>query len=314
MSENIIEAEKLEKRYGDFEAVHGLSFAIRRGEIFGFLGPNGAGKTTTISMLSTLLKPTAGTARIAGYDVLKQAGQVKRRIGIVPQELAFYPTLSAYDNLLYFGSIYGLRGKELRRRVTQVLEMVALKTRASDAANKYSGGMKRRLNIAVGLLHSPQVLFMDEPTVGVDPQSRNAIFDYVKKMRDEGMTVLYTTHYMEEAEQLCDRVAIVDEGSIVALNTPKKLINDLGQSIIHLGLPDHSMDKELLSQLRSLPDVKTAFRFDGRMSVEAVHTQKALVQLLDLFNRSGAGITALEVLEPNLETVFLQLTGKKLRE
>jgi ABC-2 type transport system ATP-binding protein len=314
MNKNIIETEELVKRYGAFEAVRGLNFSIRKGEIFGFLGPNGAGKTTTISMLATLLKPTGGSASVAGYDVVKQANQVKRCIGLVPQELAFYPTLSAYDNLIYFGSIYGMHGKELRMRVDQVLEMVALKDRAREAADHYSGGMKRRLNIAAGLLHSPQVLFLDEPTVGVDPQSRNAIFEYVKAMRDEGMTVLYTTHYMEEAEQLCDRVAIVDGGRIVALDTPQNLIAELGQSIIHLGLPDRSMDGQILGQLQSLAQVKNASRFDGRISVEAVHTQKALVQLLQLFNQTGVTVSGLEVLEPNLETVFLQLTGKKLRE
>ncbi len=317
----IIETQELVKRYSDpsarlghsVDAVKGLSFAIRRGEIFGLLGPNGAGKTTTISMLSCLLEPTEGTAIVAGYDVGKAPGEVKRRIGLVPQELALYPTLSARDNLDYFGRIYGLRGRELRRRVDEVLETVDLTERAKAAVKTYSGGMKRRLNIAAGLLHRPEVLFLDEPTVGVDPQSRNAIFEHVERLRDEGMTILYTTHYMEEAERLCDRVAIIDEGRIVALDTPRKLIADLGGGIIHLGVANGMAD-EILTQIQALSQVKTATRFDGKVKVEAVHAQEALIRLLELFNQTNTDITALEVLEPNLETVFLHLTGKRLRE
>jgi ABC-2 type transport system ATP-binding protein len=313
MSQNIIEAKKLTKRYGTIEAVKGLSFAIRRGEIFGFLGPNGAGKTSTISMLSCLLEPTQGKAIVAGYDVVKASSEVKRRIGLVPQELALYPTLNARDNLDYFGRIYGLRGRKLRQRVDEVLEMVGLTNRAKAAVKTYSGGMKRRLNIAAGLLHRPEVLFLDEPTVGVDPQSRNAIFEHVERLRDEGMTILYTTHYMEEAERLCDRVAIIDEGRIVALDTPCELIADLGGGIIHLGIANGMADK-ILTRIQSLPEVKTAARFDGKVKVEAVRAQEALIRLLELFNQTGTDITALEVLEPNLETVFLHLTGKRLRE
>jgi ABC-2 type transport system ATP-binding protein len=314
MSQNTIEARGLTKRYGDFEAVKGLSFAIRRGEVFGFLGPNGAGKTTTISMLSCLLEPSEGIAVVAGHDVVKASSEVKRRIGLVPQELALYPTLSARDNLDYFGRIYGLRGSALRQRVDEVLEMVNLTARAKAAVKTFSGGMKRRLNIAAGLLHHPEVLFLDEPTVGVDPQSRNAIFEHVERLRNEGMTVLYTTHYMEEAERLCDRVAIVDEGRIVALDTPRKLISDLGGGIVHLGVTNGRMDEKLLGEIRSLPKVKSAARFDGKVEVETVRAQEALVHLLELFGRTDTHITALQVLEPNLETVFLHLTGKQLRE
>ncbi len=313
MSQNIVETRGLMKRYGELEAVKGLSFAIRRGEIFGFLGPNGAGKTTTISMLSCLIEPTQGTAIVAGHDVVKASSEVKRRIGLVPQELALYPTLSARDNLNYFGRIYGLRERELRPRVDEVLEMVGLAERAKAAVKTYSGGMKRRLNIAAGLLHRPEVLFLDEPTVGVDPQSRNAIFEHVERLRDEGMTILYTTHYMEEAERLCERVAIIDEGRIVTLDTPRKLIGDFGGGIIHLGV-GNGMADEILPQIRSLPGVKAAARMDGKVKVEAVQAQEALIRLLELFTRTGTDITALEVLEPNLETVFLHLTGKRLRE
>jgi ABC-2 type transport system ATP-binding protein len=313
MNQNTIEAQGLVKQYEDVEAVKGLSFAIRQGEIFGFLGPNGAGKTTTISMLSCLIEPTQGTAVVAGHDVVRASSEVKRRIGLVPQELALYPTLSARDNLNFYGRIYGLRGHELRQRVDIVLGMVGLTDRAKSAVKTYSGGMKRRLNIAAGLLHRPEVLFLDEPTVGVDPQSRNAIFEHVERLRDEGMTILYTTHYMEEAERLCDRVAIIDEGRIVALGPPRKLIADLGGGIIHLGVANGMAD-ETIEQIRSLPEVKAAARFDGKVEVETVHAQEALIRLLDLFNKTDTDITALEVLEPNLETVFLHLTGKRLRD
>jgi ABC-2 type transport system ATP-binding protein len=313
MGKNIIEAQSLVKRYSTVEAVKGLSFAIRQGEIFGFLGPNGAGKTTTISMLSCLLEPSAGTASVAGYDVVKASSEVKRRIGLVPQELALYDTLSARDNLDYFGRIYGLHGRELRQRVDEVLEMVGLTERARAAVKTYSGGMKRRLNIAAGLLHHPEVLFLDEPTVGVDPQSRNAIFEHVEQMRDAGMTILYTTHYMEEAERLCNRVAIIDEGRIVALDTPRKLIADLGEGIIHLGVAN-GMTDGILGRIRALPEVKNVARFDGKVRVEAARAQATLIRLLELFNSTDTNVTALEVLEPNLETVFLHLTGKRLRE
>ena len=313
MSENIVEAQGLVKRYGDIEAVRGLSFAIRRGEIFGFLGPNGAGKTTTISMLSCLLEPTGGTATVAGYDVVKAPQQVKRRIGLVPQELALYPTLSARDNLNFYGRIYGLRGRALRQRVDETLEMVGLAERAGGAVETFSGGMKRRLNIAAGLLHRPEVLFLDEPTVGVDPQSRNAIFEHVEHLNADGMTILYTTHYMEEAERLCHRVAIIDQGRIIALDTPRKLVADLGGGIIHLGVAN-GMAEGLLEQIQTLPEVRAVTRIDGKVKVETTRAQEALVSLLALFNRTDTDITSLEVLEPNLETVFLHLTGKRLRD
>lgn len=313
MNQNAVEAQGLVKQYKDVEAVKGLSFAIRQGEIFGFLGPNGAGKTTTIAMLSCLIEPTQGTAVVAGHDVVKASSEVKRRIGLVPQELALYPTLSARDNLNFYGRIYGLRGRELRQRVAKVLEMVGLTDRARSAVKTYSGGMKRRLNIAAGLLHCPEVLFLDEPTVGVDPQSRNAIFEHVERLRDEGMTILYTTHYMEEAERLCDRVAIIDEGRIVALGPPRKLIADLGGGIIHLGVAN-GMVMGMLEQIQALPEVHAVTRLNGKVRVEAARAQDALIHLLELFNRTDTDVTALEVLEPNLETVFLHLTGKQLRD
>ena len=232
MSEPILIAQDLRKSFGEFEAVKGISLQVARGEVFGLLGPNGAGKTTTISMLTGLLEPTAGHVAVDGLDLKSHTNEVKARMGLVPQEMALYMSLSARQNLTFFGRIYGLRGKDLRQRVDQVLEMIGLTDRADEAVEKYSGGMKRRVNIGAGLLHHPQILFLDEPTVGVDPQSRNAIFESVEALNRAGMSVIYTTHYMEEAQRLCHRVAIVDEGKLIALDTPAALIRSLGGGVV----------------------------------------------------------------------------------
>ncbi len=309
---NIVETKDLYKKYNSHAAVQGVSFAIRQGEIFGFLGPNGAGKTTTISMLSTLLSPTSGTATVSGFDVAKQAGEVKKHIGLVPQDLALYPTLSARDNLLFFGRVYGLNGKTLNARVDWALDLVGLAERGKDAVQTFSGGMKRRINIAAGLLHRPEILFLDEPTVGVDPQSRNYIFENVQRLNREGLTILYTTHYMEEAERLCHRVAIMDQGRIVALDTPQALIESLGGGILHLGLANGVDD--VATQARGLNGIKNIRRIDGKLEIETAHAQAALIAVLEIANRLDARITSLDILEPNLETVFLRLTGKKLRD
>jgi ABC-2 type transport system ATP-binding protein len=309
---NIVEVTNLKKQYGDFQAVKGLTFAIKRGEIFGFLGPNGAGKSTTISMLSTLLAPTSGTATVCGFDLTKNAGEIKKHIGLVPQDLALYPTLSARDNLEFFGSIYGLGGKDLRDRVAWALDLVGLASRAKDQIEKYSGGMKRRVNIAAGLLHRPEILFLDEPTVGVDPQSRNYIFDNVEQLNREGLTILYTTHYMEEAERLCNRIAIIDQGTIIALDTPKALIESLGGGLIHIGLNGHS--DAVAGQVGSLKAIKSVRKLEGKLEIETHHAQEALIGVLETTNRLNANVSSLEILTPNLETVFLRLTGKTLRD
>jgi ABC-2 type transport system ATP-binding protein len=226
MGDPILEVEGLRKSYGSRRAVDGLSFAVRPGEIFGLLGPNGAGKSTTLSMLSTLFPPDEGSIVLDGVDVVRDPAAIRPRLGLVPQELALYPALSARDNLSFFGRIYGLGGRRLDERVDATLEVVGLRERADDAVKTFSGGMTRRLNIACGLVHSPKVLFLDEPTVGVDPQSRNFIFEHVQRLRADGMTILYTSHYMEEVQRLCDRVAIVDEGRLLALDSPQALIRE----------------------------------------------------------------------------------------
>jgi ABC-2 type transport system ATP-binding protein len=331
----ILEVEGLVKKYGDFKAVKGISFSVAEGEIFGLLGPNGAGKTQTISMLTGVIPPTAGTARIGGYDINTQMDQAKKINGLVPQDLALYPTLSARANLNFFGRTYGLRGKDLKERVNDVLHVVSLTERADDVVETFSGGMKRRVNIAAGLVHQPRLLFLDEPTVGVDPQSRNHIFESVLRLnRERGMSIVYTSHYMEEVELLCNRVAIIDQGRIIALDTIKNLIAMLGGGVIHVGL--QQVDEALLGRLAALPAVKDVSllaqpaapspvegeKAEGQESkptspvvkIVAEHSQQAIVNVIGTLNQQDITLTSLEILEPNLENVFLHLTGKKLRE
>ena len=331
----ILQAQNLVKMYGDNPAVNDISFDVEEGEVFGLLGPNGAGKTTTISMLTGILKPTSGTATIGGYDIRTQMGQAKKLTGLVPQELALYPTLSARANLNFFGSIYGLRGQALKERVEDVLRIVALTDRADEAVDTYSGGMKRRVNIAAGLVHQPRLLFLDEPTVGVDPQSRHHIFDSVLRLnRERGMSIIYTTHYMEEVELLCDRVGIIDMGKLVALDTVQNLIAMLGQGVINLGLA--RADETLLGELSALPAVNRAAvvlpPLDSPptpgeeppesappsptplVTIEVEDTRAALVNIFSYLNGRDVELLSVETLEPNLESVFLHLTGRKLRE
>jgi ABC-2 type transport system ATP-binding protein len=333
----ILEVDHLKKKYGDFEAVKGISFEVQEGEVFGLLGPNGAGKTQTISMLTGVIEPTSGTASIGGHDIRSDMDAVKKINGLVPQDLALYPTLSARANLNFFGRIYGLSGKDLKERVEDVLRIVALTERADEAVEKYSGGMKRRVNIAAGLLHHPKLLFLDEPTVGVDPQSRNHIFESVIRLnRERKMSIVYTSHYMEEVELLCNRVAIIDQGEIIALDTIKNLIALLGGGVIHIGL--ERVDDQLLAQIEALPGVKEAELTTQPVSpppsseeeletkerepvdtspvvkIVAEHSQTAIVNVIGYLNQRDINLTSLEILEPNLESVFLHLTGKKLRE
>ena len=333
----ILEVDNLVKQYGEFYAVNGVSFSVEEGEVFGLLGPNGAGKTQTISMLTGIIPPTEGTARIGGYDILEDMDKVKEINGLVPQELALYPTLSARANLNFFGRIYGLRGKELAERVEDVLETVAMTERANETVDKYSGGMKRRVNIAAGLVHQPRLLFLDEPTVGVDPQSRNQIFESVLSLnRDRGMSIIYTSHYMEEVEYLCNRVAIIDEGKIIAMDTVENLIAMLGGGVIQVGF--HEVDDKLLAQISALSAVNNASLLPQEpalppeegaeveeieaapeeslpiVKVECANSQQALVELIEFSNQQDLKITSLKILDPNLESVFLHLTGKKLRE
>jgi ABC-2 type transport system ATP-binding protein len=328
----ILEVQQLEKKYGDHTVVKGINFSVEEGEVFGLLGPNGAGKTQTISMITGVVEPTAGTACIDGLDILSEQNKVKQVIGLVPQDLALYPTLSARANLNFFGRIYGLRGKALKERVEDVLHIVALTERADEPIEKYSGGMKRRVNIAAGLVHQPRLLFLDEPTVGVDPQSRNQIFESVMRLNKErDMSIVYTSHYMEEVELLCNRVAIIDSGQIIALDTIKNLIAMIGGGVIQVGLP--YINRHLISQLSTLRAVKDAcpemapgdgttllepleamFPDGGVVKILTHNTQEAIVNVIDYLRDEDIPVKSLNILEPNLETVFLHLTGKKLRE
>ena len=330
MAQAILSANNLVKKYGDHAAVNDVSFVIEEGEVFGLLGPNGAGKSTTIAMLSGLFPPTSGDATIGDCDVVKQLAQVKRMIGVVPQDLALYPTLSGRENVTFFGQLYGLHGKALRERVDEVLGYVGMLERAKDAIKTYSGGMKRRINLAAGLVNHPRLLFLDEPTVGVDPQSRNHIFESVERLnREQGMTLLYTTHYMEEAERLCHRVGIIDRGKLIALDTPRNRIARLGGGIIQVGVA--SADETLATAVAALPAVKAAGFVasthdeatgaratieEGRaiLKIEASEGNAALLQVLHYFNEQDVDVLSLDLLEPNLETVFLNLTGKSLRD
>ena len=314
----MVKVKNLSKTYGDpsagsgrgVVAVDGVSFEIQQGEIFGLLGPNGAGKSTTINVLCTYTEPTAGEVSVAGHSVTAEPEAVKRAVGVVPQDITLYPDLNAVENLRFFGRMYDVPKARLEEHIGELLELVGLTEHARRRMEHYSGGMKRRLNLAVGLLSEPRFLMLDEPTVGVDPQSRNAIFENIQALNRQGVTVLYTTHYMEEAELLCHRVAIMDEGRIIALDTPQNLINTLGTGLIHVGVKD--LDEEMLARLRALSQVKAVAYRDNTLAFETVDAQRALLEIIGLFNETDTPMTSLEILEPNLESVFIQLTGKQL--
>ncbi len=332
MTTPILTAKDLRKTFGDFEAVKGISFSVLRGEIFSLLGPNGAGKTTTINMLSCLLSPTSGTAAIAGHAIPGDTLAVRRAIGVVPQEIALYDSLSARQNLEFWGRLYDMRGQALTRRIDEVLEQVGLADRAKDKVKTFSGGMKRRINIAAGLLHKPQLLFMDEPTVGIDPQSRRRILDMVRELRDGGMTVLYTTHYMEEAEELSDRVGIIDQGRLIALGTQAELTRVVGQQEtlrLHLaeeaagtvvgvngaaGVTGSATADGSVDLFAGLPGVLRASAVDHQIVVNVADAGAALPAVVGRANTAGLHVRSIDIEQPNLEAVFLHLTGRGLRD
>jgi len=309
---SIFIVEDLWKSYGETEAVRGLTFKISRGEFFGLLGPNGAGKSTTIGILSGLIEPTRGHISISGFDLFSSPMEAKARLGLVPQNFALYPTLSARDNLVFFGRIYGLKGKHLRERIARVLEIVELTDRAKQTVATFSNGMKRRLNIAAGLLHEPEILILDEPTVGVDPQSRNAILERLDSLNQSGVTVLYTTHYIEEAQRLCDRVAILDQGKMMALDSPARLIQDLGRGIIQIEF-NTGIDEKLLDQIKRIGVVRVVDDQKKIIHIETDQPDQASRELLELMKTRDGLLKTLDISEPNLETVFIHLTGRNLR-
>jgi ABC-2 type transport system ATP-binding protein len=314
MSTPILIVEDLWKTYAKTDAVQGLSFEISRGEFFGLLGPNGAGKTTAIGLLSGLVEPTGGRVSIDGVDLFSRPMEAKARLGLVPQSFALYPTLSAHDNLVFFGRIYGLKGRDLREKMARVLDIVELTDRANQPVATFSNGMKRRLNIAAGLLHEPKILILDEPTVGVDTQSRNAILESIHSLNKSGVTVLYTTHYIEEAQRLCDRVAIMDHGKIIALDTPARLIRDLGRGILRIEF-NTGVDDKLLDQMNHhIGSVRVVDDQKMRIHIETDRTDRSSRELLDLMKTRDGLLKTLDISEPNLETVFIHLTGRNLRD
>lgn len=311
----ILEVHNLVKKYDDFTAVNGISFTIEEGEIFSLLGPNGAGKTTTISVLSTLFTPTSGDASLCGHSITKEPMAVKRCIGVVPQELALYEDLTALENLNFWGQMYGLSGKALSSRIDEVLEQIGLKDKAKQRIKTYSGGMKRRVNIGIGLLHKPKLLFMDEPTVGIDPQSRRAILDSVKELNRQGMTILYTTHYMEEAQELSNRVGIIDHGELIALGTQAELtrqVDELDTLVLHLG--ENEDPQPLANKLQAMAGVRRADATDHEISIVTPSAEEMIAPAVTCANEIGYKIHSIDIREPNLEAVFLHLTGRALRD
>lgn len=310
--EVVMDIRGLQRRYGDFVAVDGVEFQVFRGEVFGLLGPNGAGKSTLIGMLTCVLAPSGGEATILGFDLLTQREEIKKVVGLVPQDLALYQTLSARENLAFFGALHDLRGRRLKERIEVVLGIARLEDWADRPVRTYSGGMKRRLNLAAGLIHEPQILFLDEPTVGVDPQSRNHIFESIRQLTAEGLTVFYTTHYMEEAQSLCHRVGIFDRGRLVALDTPKNLIQQARSRILEVGVLN--LPAAVLEEVRGLPGVEQAVLENSILFVTAAEITAAAVRVLSLLQQREVMVTSVNTPEANLETVFLKYTGKTLRD
>ena len=310
----MIEVHELVKKYGSTVAVDRVSFRVERGELFGLLGPNGAGKTTTISVLSTLLPADGGRAVVAGCDVAKEGDDVRRRIGVVPQEIALYEDLGAQDNLRFWGRLYGLEGKNLTRRTEEMLEAVELSEHARQKVSSFSGGMKRRLNLAAGLMHGPEVLFLDEPTVGIDAQARAKILDLIRQLNDDGLTVLYTTHYLEEAEQLCDRIGVIDRGKLVALGDKDDLIRQIGdEDTISFLLPADRFD-ELRALAAGWETIGEVEERRGCARLKVRDTARVLPEIQVWLTAQQLPLGHLEVLRPNLETLYLNLTGRELRE
>ncbi len=308
-SSPMLRCEGLRKSYGDRLAVDGVSFLIAECECYGLLGPNGAGKTTTISMLCGLAECDEGEITVDGF--VGGTLEAKAAIGYVPQDLALYPDLSAVENLTFFGQLYGLKGKELQARIGETLELVGLADRGKDRIGTYSGGMKRRANMAAGLLHRPKLLVLDEPTVGVDPQSRNAILETVGRL---GIAVLYTTHYMEEAAKLCDRIGIIDDGHLIAEGTADSLIGAHGGlDKVHLSC-DGAYLAELAAACRELDNVHDVHEVGGNLELATDHGPAVLPAVVAAAARIGVDLSSVEVRSPNLEDVFLSLTGKELRD
>ncbi|MDR0269049.1 ABC transporter ATP-binding protein [Paenibacillus sp.] len=310
---NVLEIRGLTKKFGDFIAVDNMSLNIREGEIFGFLGSNGAGKSTTINMVSSLLRPTGGEIRILEKDIIKHSRFAKMNLGVVPQDLALYEDMTAYENVSFFAGLYGLRGAELKERTEEALAFVGLSDKAKSFPKNFSGGMKRRLNIACAIAHKPKLIIMDEPTVGIDPQSRNYILTSVRKLNESGCTIIYTSHYMEEVEEICSRIAIVDHGKIIAEGTKEQLkstVTDVKEVRIEL----KSAKGGESEGLKTIPGVRNTLQDEQVIRIQSDAAVDNLNRILKQLMDNGNEIRAVEEHEPNLETVFLTLTGRNLRD
>ncbi|SFM19531.1 ATP-binding cassette domain-containing protein [Methanolobus profundi] len=307
-----ITVEDLVKKFGDFTAVNNLSFNIESGEVFGLLGPNGAGKTTTISMLSTMLKPTSGNASVNGFDIRTNEDDVRKSIGIVFQDQSLDEELTAYENMDFHGRLYRIPKNVRQKKIIELLELVELDDKKDNLVKTYSGGMRRRLEIARGLLHEPKVLFLDEPTLGLDPQTRNHLWDYIEKLnKEKGITIILTTHYMEEADKLCHRVAIVDRGQIIALDTSEKLKNDIGGDVITIV---SQQKDDLYSIIRSLSEIKSIEVHDNFITIGLQNAEKHVAKIVTMASENGITIESLSIHKPTLEDVFLHFTGRTIRE
>lgn len=311
----VLEVKQLTKRFKEFEAVKNVSFSVRKGESFGLLGPNGAGKTTTIQMISGLFPPSSGGIQIAGIDMVRQPKQGQGLLGIVPQEIALYQQMSARENLSFWGRMYGLSGSHLQERIKEVLDIIGLTDRASEKVETFSGGMKRRVNIGAAILHNPELLIMDEPTVGIDPQSRSHILETVKRLNAEGVTVIYTSHYMEEVEYLCEKIGIMDQGEFITSGTISELRETIGdRSRIVMNFSGAAKLENLKTALApSVPEHDQSINHD-ELAIFHKEPQKVLSELIQTVTGAGFEITSVEVVEPNLESVFLHLTGRSLRD
>lgn len=309
-----VEVTGLTKRFGSFTAVDNVSFDVPNGEMFGYLGPNGAGKTTLIRMLTTLIIPTSGSAKIAGFDVVTNPADVRRQIGVISQAMTSDLDLTGYENLDIYGRFYGVPARERKERIKYLLDMVGLSSRAGELVAAYSGGMRRRLEVARGLVHKPKILFLDEPSSGLDPQSRRVMWELLRQIREESLTTMFlTTHYMEEADALCSRIAIIDAGKMIALGSPTQLKQEIsGSDIISIAL--ESLSNELVSCVKVLPFVRNLHVEDETLRVYVDSGATSLPALMDAIRSSGGRILSVSIHEQSLEDVFIHFTGKSIRE
>jgi ABC-2 type transport system ATP-binding protein len=306
-----LEVCQLHKAYGARQVVVDISFSIAPGEVLGLIGPNGAGKSTTIGMIAGLIAPTSGQVQLLGHDLNHQRKLAQGCLGLVPQDLALYMALTAAENLAFWGQLYGLSGSKLRQRIAEVLEFVGLTERERERVDTFSGGMKRRLNLGVALLHRPKVLLLDEPTVGIDPQSRNHLFESLDQLTRQGVAILYTSHYMAEVEKFCDRIAIMEQGQVIVLGTPQKLCAQIPGGIVRIVFAGKSPD---LARLKAIPGILQANCTAQVLTLQAEQPQRVLTDILAVLSATGVLVRGLALQETNLETVFLELTGRALRD